>query len=225
MPADFDKAALGEVDVGSKEAAEVSLANAFWLRWMHLREQVMLLHPTHAHAPGVQLLCSIIHASTDFVGDVVQCAAFAAWPDSELHERWLGHGVHPGTACSLLLLAFTSTNHQQTLSLQALGADRHPKSPGRLPGLHMPQLWCQQHPLASMKDSVASIAVLHWQAWVAVAVQLAAVLNFAYLQIPEEQRESYAKGQHLRGADAVNADRARAEIVSRRCLAAHKHIK
>ena len=34
------------------------------------------------------------------------------------------------------------------------------------------------------------------------------------LQISEEKRESYAKGQHLRGADAVNADRTRAEIVS-----------
>ncbi len=33
------------------------------------------------------------------------------------------------------------------------------------------------------------------------------------MQIPEDKRESYAKGQHLRGADAQNADRARAEIV------------
>lgn len=34
------------------------------------------------------------------------------------------------------------------------------------------------------------------------------------MQIPEDKRESYAKGQHLRGADAQNADRTRAEIVS-----------
>lgn len=33
------------------------------------------------------------------------------------------------------------------------------------------------------------------------------------VQIPEGERESYAKGQHLRGADALNADRAKAEIV------------
>ncbi|KAA6429373.1 MAG: hypothetical protein FRX49_00767 [Trebouxia sp. A1-2] len=33
-------------------------------------------------------------------------------------------------------------------------------------------------------------------------------------QIPEDKRESYAKGQHLRGADAQNADRTRAEIVA-----------
>ena len=33
------------------------------------------------------------------------------------------------------------------------------------------------------------------------------------LQIPEDERESYTKGQHLRGADAKNADRVRAEIV------------
>ena len=36
----------------------------------------------------------------------------------------------------------------------------------------------------------------------------------AEVQIPEDKRESYAKGQHLRGADAQNADRTRAEIVS-----------
>lgn len=36
----------------------------------------------------------------------------------------------------------------------------------------------------------------------------------AYLQIPEDERESYTKGQHLRGADAKIADRVRAEIVS-----------
>lgn len=34
------------------------------------------------------------------------------------------------------------------------------------------------------------------------------------LQISEDERESYTKGQHLRGADAKNADRVRAEIVS-----------
>ena len=39
-------------------------------------------------------------------------------------------------------------------------------------------------------------------------------LNMATcLQIPEEEQESYTKGQHLRGADAKNADRVRAEIV------------
>lgn len=35
----------------------------------------------------------------------------------------------------------------------------------------------------------------------------------AGMQIPEGERESYARGQHLRGADAQNADRAKAEIV------------
>lgn len=41
------------------------------------------------------------------------------------------------------------------------------------------------------------------------------VFNMATcLQIPEDERESYTKGQHLRGADAKNADRVRAEIVS-----------
>lgn len=35
----------------------------------------------------------------------------------------------------------------------------------------------------------------------------------ADVQIPEAERESYSKGQHLRGADAKNADRVRAEIV------------
>ena len=34
------------------------------------------------------------------------------------------------------------------------------------------------------------------------------------LQIPEEQQEQYNKGQHLRGTDALNAERVRAEVVS-----------
>ena len=45
-------------------------------------------------------------------------------------------------------------------------------------------------------------------------VQTLYELNMATcLQIPEDEQESYTKGQHLRGADAKNADRVRAEIV------------
>ena len=40
VPAEFDKSLLGEVDLSSKDAAELGLPHAFWLRWMHLREQV-----------------------------------------------------------------------------------------------------------------------------------------------------------------------------------------
>ena len=40
VPANFDKSILGEVDVSSKDAAELGLPHAFWLRWMQLREQV-----------------------------------------------------------------------------------------------------------------------------------------------------------------------------------------
>jgi hypothetical protein len=32
-------------------------------------------------------------------------------------------------------------------------------------------------------------------------------------QVPEEERPAYVKGQHLRGVDADNAERCRAEIV------------
>ena len=32
-------------------------------------------------------------------------------------------------------------------------------------------------------------------------------------QVPEEEREVYMKGQHLRGVDAALAEQARAEIV------------
>ena len=48
VPANFDKSILGEVDVSSKDAAELGLPHAFWLRWMQLREQVRasLLLPT-----------------------------------------------------------------------------------------------------------------------------------------------------------------------------------
>lgn len=44
VPADFDKSVLGEVDLSSKDAAELSLPHCFWLRWMQLRQQV-----THSH--------------------------------------------------------------------------------------------------------------------------------------------------------------------------------
>ncbi len=40
VPPNFDKSILGEVDVSSKDAAELGLPHAFWLRWMQLREQV-----------------------------------------------------------------------------------------------------------------------------------------------------------------------------------------
>lgn len=39
VPADFDKAVLGDVDLSTSDAAELGLANAFWLRWMDLRKQ------------------------------------------------------------------------------------------------------------------------------------------------------------------------------------------
>lgn len=42
VPADFDKSVLGEVDLTTLDAAEVGLANAFWLRWMQLRKEARL---------------------------------------------------------------------------------------------------------------------------------------------------------------------------------------
>lgn len=36
------------------------------------------------------------------------------------------------------------------------------------------------------------------------------------MQFPEDQQEQYSKGQHLRGADALNAEQVRAELVSLR---------
>ena len=50
------------------------------------------------------------------------------------------------------------------------------------------------------------------------------MLISSLVQIPEDQRESYSKGQHLRGADAQIADRARAEIVRAQALPLNLNI-
>ena len=39
VPADFDKACLGDVDMASEEKARKSLPRAFKHRWLHLRSQ------------------------------------------------------------------------------------------------------------------------------------------------------------------------------------------
>ena len=48
VPSDFDKAVLGEVDVSSLDAAELGLANAFWLRWLDLRKEARFWQPAHS---------------------------------------------------------------------------------------------------------------------------------------------------------------------------------
>ena len=45
VPADFDVSLLGKVDTSSADAAEMSMTNAFWLRWMHLRNEASSQQP------------------------------------------------------------------------------------------------------------------------------------------------------------------------------------
>ncbi|KAL0042386.1 hypothetical protein WJX77_010878 [Trebouxia sp. C0004] len=54
VPANFDKSILGEVDVSSKDAAELGLPHAFWLRWMQLRDQIPE-HKRESYAKGQHL--------------------------------------------------------------------------------------------------------------------------------------------------------------------------
>ena len=50
VPPDFDKSVLhiSPQDLGSKEAAQAVLPQAFWLRWFHLRQEVCAQH-IHRH--------------------------------------------------------------------------------------------------------------------------------------------------------------------------------
>ena len=45
-------------------------------------------------------------------------------------------------------------------------------------------------------------------------------MNFSVLQVPEEEREVYEKGQHLRNADAAMAEQACNELVRLLCIVA-----
>ena len=68
---------------------------------------------------------------------------------------------------------------------------------------------------AAAASSYVEASGSHWAAWDVVDC-----LSSSILQVPEEEREVYEKGQHLRNADAAMAEQACNELVRLLCSAA-----